>query len=372
MEERVMQFYVGVFCIVSLIGAAIMLVLFGKLPPLTGRTYAVHARFDYASGVGKDTPVRKSGILIGRVSDVQLTDDDAKVLVSMNIYSDKKIFWNEDCCLVRDLLGDTALAFIPNAKRAAKRQPIEPGTILDGLAPEDPTGLKRALQGPIDTVEETGKALTAASRQLGEAAERVEKILNVEAEQNVQDILRDAAKSLKALQKVFGDEETQTKFVESLRKLPETIDSMNRTFHATDETLRQFTQPSPADGRTPIERMVRTIEMTERTIHKFSEPAGPGQLAPADQVAKALNDMGEVASLVRSVVARIDSGEGTVGALLKDRELYDRLNRTVRNLEEVSRKLRPIVDDARVFTDKVARHPGVIVRDAVRPGAGIK
>ena len=49
---------------------------------------------------------------------------------------------------------------------------------------------------PIDTVETTGKALTEASKQLGEAAKRVEDILDPETQKNVQSVLRDAAKSL--------------------------------------------------------------------------------------------------------------------------------------------------------------------------------
>ena len=85
-----------------------------------------------------------------------------------------------------------------------------------------------------------------------------------------------------------------------------------------------------------------------------------------------MNDVGEIASLVRSVVARLEEGEGSIGALLKDRQLYDRLNHAARNLDEVSQKLKPIVDDARVFSDKIARHPGSIVRDAIKPGPGIK
>ena len=112
--------------------------------------------------------------------------------------------------------------------------------------------------------------------------------------------------------------------------------------------------------------------MTERTLRKFSESPGRGKLAPADQMAKAMADIGEVTALVRGVVTKIDQGEGSLGALLNDRQLYNRLNRTARNLEEVSEKLKPIVDDARVITDKIARHPGVIIRDAVKPGPGLK
>ena len=84
MDERVMQFRVGVFVLFALIVTAIVLVLFGKLPNLIpGRYYTLHVRFDNAGGVSEGTPVRKSGVLIGRVSDVQLTDHDQKVLVTV-------------------------------------------------------------------------------------------------------------------------------------------------------------------------------------------------------------------------------------------------------------------------------------------------
>jgi phospholipid/cholesterol/gamma-HCH transport system substrate-binding protein len=372
MDDRVMQFRVGVMFLATFLITGILLVLFGKLPTLTGRNYTIQVQFDSAGGVSKDTPVRKSGILIGRVSDVRLTDQDSGVLVTLMIQADKTIYQNEDCYVTRDLLGDTAITFVPSRKKSVPREPVAPNSLLVGMVSEDPTGLKTALKGPIDTVEQTGLALTAASKQLGEAAHRVEDILSPDAQKDVQDILHDAAKALRVMQQMLGDEENQTKLTESLKRLPATLDNMNRTFQATDDTLRRFTERSRVDGKTPVERMVGTIEMTEKTLRKFSEPSAPGKLAPADQIAKAMADVGEVASLVRSVTARIEQGEGSLGALLNDRQLYDHLNHTAKNLEEVSRKLEPIVDDARVITDKIARHPGVIIKDAVKPGPGLK
>jgi phospholipid/cholesterol/gamma-HCH transport system substrate-binding protein len=372
MDERVMQFRVGVMFLATLIITAILLVMFGKLPNLLGRSYTVQVRFDYAGGVTKGTPVRKSGILIGKVSDIQLTDRDSKVLVTLTIDSDKKIYRNEDCYITRDLLGDTAISFIPNPKRPGANEPIDVSKVLVGQISDDPTGLKRALSEPIDTVTDTGRALTAASKQLGKAASRVEEILDEETQKNAQSVLRDSAGALKTIQKLLGDEENQAKLVEAMRKMPETLDTMNHTFRATDETLRKFTERSPVDGKTAIERMVGAIEMTERTLRKFSESSEPGKLAPADQMANAMENIDEITTLVRTVMSRVEKGDGSLGALLNDRQLYDRLDRAARNIERVSGELKPIVDDVRVFSDKIARHPGVIVRDAVKPGVGIK
>jgi len=91
MDERVMQFRVGVVFLATFLITAILLGMFGKLPTMMGRNYTLQVRFDYAGGVTKGTPVRKSGVLIGKVSNVRLTDHDSKVLVSIDIQSDKTV-----------------------------------------------------------------------------------------------------------------------------------------------------------------------------------------------------------------------------------------------------------------------------------------
>jgi phospholipid/cholesterol/gamma-HCH transport system substrate-binding protein len=59
--------------------------------------------------------------------------------------------------------------------------------------------------------------------------------------------------------------------------------------------------------------------------------------------------------------------------LVTNPELYQHINRAAKNIDEVSRQLKPIVDDARVFSDKIARHPEMLgVRGAVQKSTGIK
>jgi phospholipid/cholesterol/gamma-HCH transport system substrate-binding protein len=370
MDERVMQFRVGVTVLAVLIFTVILLVVFGKVPTYVS-TYRVQVRSDSAGGVTKWTPVRKSGILIGRVADVELIDDDQQVLISLDIQSGKTIYEDEEPVVSRDLFGDTAIVFFPNRQKRLRHVAIASGTVLLGKVSDDPTGIKRQLQGPINTVQETGEALSAASVKLGDAADVVKKILDEKAQKDVGRILDKTAKSLEAIEKVIGDEQNQKKLAEALSKLPSTLESMNHTFAATEGTLKQFTEPNGPDNRTAVERMVSTIEMVERTLGKFST-AKDGQPAPAEQIAAAMENIGEITRLMRSVMDRIDRGEGSLGALLQDRQLYDRLNRSAKNIEQITREMRPIVADAGVFMDKAARHPGGIIRDAVKPGVGIK
>jgi phospholipid/cholesterol/gamma-HCH transport system substrate-binding protein len=53
-------------------------------------------------------------------------------------------------------------------------------------------------------------------------------------------------------------------------------------------------------------------------------------------------------------------------------DIYNELNAAAANVNELTKRLRPIVEDVRIFTDKLARRPGIILRDAVKPGSGTK
>ena len=137
-------------------------------------TYPLQVRFDYAPGVTAGTPVRKSGIRIGEVESIRLADDDSNVMVTILIQKDRTIYNDEECYLTQNFLGDTvANSFVPSEPRPAVRGPWPANTILEGRLSEDPTGLKRALAGPIRTVNDTGEAAAGSQhRAQGRRTER--------------------------------------------------------------------------------------------------------------------------------------------------------------------------------------------------------
>jgi phospholipid/cholesterol/gamma-HCH transport system substrate-binding protein len=356
--------------------ASILLVMFGKLPDYT-KGYTITATFTDAGGVMKDTPIRKSGILIGRVTGVRLIDDDSKVLVTMSIYSDKRLYKNEECRIVRNLLsGDTALVFAPVAGRPGAGQLLDPDAALVGANTGDPSDLmkefKNELKAPIETISNTARSLGDAADQLGRAAKRVEITLDDPTVANIQKSFARAAQSLDSLQEILGDEKNRAKLTDALQKLPKTIDNVSSTFESAESALRKFTEPDGKDQKSPIDRIINTAKLAEQTMKTFNDPSPDGGPPPTQQMAKAISNINEVTNLLKAAMDHLENGDGTVGKLMKDPQLYDRLNRVAKNLEDISWKLQPIVDDARVITDKMARHPGVIIRDAVRPGVGIK
>ncbi|MEO2021361.1 MAG: MlaD family protein, partial [Pirellulaceae bacterium] len=75
MDERVLKFRVGVVVLTATIVTAILIVMFGAIPDFTGTYYQLNIEFPAAPGVGRNSPVLKSGVPIGRVTDVDLQDD---------------------------------------------------------------------------------------------------------------------------------------------------------------------------------------------------------------------------------------------------------------------------------------------------------
>ena len=110
MDSQVLKFRVGVTVLAALVLLAVLTVLFGDVS-FWHRSYEIHVRLPDATGVQRGTPVRKSGLLIGRVSDMKLVEDG--VLVTLRIDQGVTLTRNETCTLRSSLLGDAELAFVP-------------------------------------------------------------------------------------------------------------------------------------------------------------------------------------------------------------------------------------------------------------------
>src|SRR5262245_12766873 len=137
MDERVVQFRVGVTVLAALIITGILMLLFGELPSVLRGSYVVYVKFPSAPGVAQDTPVRSLGIHIGRVTKVQFTGDN-EVLVTAKIDGNVELYRDEAVRISSGLLGDAELTFVPGPRRPGQRVPIKAGDLLAGTVSTDP------------------------------------------------------------------------------------------------------------------------------------------------------------------------------------------------------------------------------------------
>jgi len=367
MDERVVQFRVGAMVLATLLITGILVVMFGELPKLRLQApYKVYVRFNEAPGVAEGTPVRKSGIVIGRVTDIKFASDvlgpnERGVIVTAEIDADRKIYRNEVCRVKTSLLGDAELRFELGQKPTAETTPYSKDEFdinnpLPGEIIYDParviTDLHGGLQQAIGSVTQTSDEMRAVAVKvrniLTTNEDRINRLL-AQSEETLSTIQQTA----QAANEIVGDPQVRRQWRDAMARVPELIQDVQQTVRRLDSTVAL------------VDRNLDNVEDFTAALGN----RGPRLIEQLDHTTQKLD---QVMSEILVVSRALNNQQGTVGRLIHDPELYYRLNRAAQNIDELTRQLQPIVADVRVITDKVARHPGVVLRDAVRPGPGIK
>ena len=119
MDERTMQFRVGFMVLATLLIAPILILIFGEGPAVLERKIAVHMEFTKAPLVLENTPVRKSGVVIGRVTKVQLLDD-GRVSVDALIDATQPVFTSDVARIGASLIGGDASVNIEADRKSTR------------------------------------------------------------------------------------------------------------------------------------------------------------------------------------------------------------------------------------------------------------
>lgn len=198
------------------------------------------------------------------------------------------------------------------------------------------------------------------------------------------------------IRSIIGDPQIQRNVSDTVDRLPGVLDEVKVTLEDARETFEtfrdvggQFEQvgivAEDAVSQTANElqstlRSVRTtaksFEGTAQNIEAFTEPLGERGSELIEAVLVSLANVDNALVQLDTFGRTLNNSDGTVRRLLEDDELFYQVQRTVQNIEAASARLRPILDDVRVFSDKIARDPRQLgVRGAItnRPsGMGLK
>jgi phospholipid/cholesterol/gamma-HCH transport system substrate-binding protein len=355
MNERVMQFRVGVVVLATAIIAGILIVLFGDLPSLVQATYPLRMSFSDARGVADGTPVRKNGILVGRVSKVAL-DERGGVNVVADIDAYVPVYKDEQPRISTTLLGDAEIQLIPGTIRPP-RQRVAEGEVLVGAVARDPfevfATLEPKLGAALDSLTEASTAVTKLSGDLdrmlmgddntfGKLIAKTERALD------------DFSNAMANVNDVMGDPQARANIKQMLEGLPQALADLRNTVQGMGTVLD-------------------TADRNLRNLEGLTQPLGergPGMVAQIDATIGRLDEALQQAVFFTKA---LNESDGTLGRLVRDPRVYEDLAAAAANVKGLSRELRPIVDDIRVFSDKIARHPESLgVRGALDRRPGLK
>ena len=355
MNDRMMQFRVGVVVLATAIIAGILIVLFGDLPSLVQATYPLKMSFADARGVSNGTPVRKNGILVGRVADVEL-DEKGGVSVVADIDSYVPIYKDEQPRIATTLLGDAEIQLVPG-RVVPPRQRIAPEEVLVGAVSRDPFEVFATLEPKLGSALES---LTQASESVTKLSANLDRLLLGE-DDTFSKMVAKTEKALDAfslamdnINDVMGDANARANLKQTLNGLPEVMNDLRTTVQGIGTT-------------------VDTADRNLRNLEGLTRPLGERGEGMVAQVDKTIGRLDEVLQQATLFTRALNESEGTLGKLVRDPKVYDDLAQAAANVNNLTKELRPIVDDVRVFTDKIARHPEQLgVRGALDRRPGLK
>jgi len=272
---------VGLFVLVGLIILGYMSFQVGQRGFSFKKGYLIEVEFDNAAGLTADAAVQIAGVEIGRVDSIRLKN--GKAVVTLRLPQDVKLEKDVSAAIkTHGILGDKYIEIIPGTMGSGAMQPGERISQVERQADVDK--LLNQLAAIADDVKMVSGALS--------------KVMGGEAGVNSMGVILDNMGQLtKNLNTVIVSNEKNVKaMLENARQL---TGNLNRVVVQNDEKVGQV-----------IDNLKGASREMEKTFAALNEIA--------DGVKK---------------------GEGTLGQLVKDKEMAGKLNQTFASLQEVTDKI---------------------------------
>jgi len=375
MEENRFRFGVGVLVVAAVGVFVILTFLFGAFPSLLTRDHTLIARFDEAPGISTNTAVLRDGVKIGRVSDIRLVEDGVRI--TMEIEPDKMpsrqyvprvstgSFVTGEANLEFVRLDDEALldvldglagspknSLLDPAERKLKFEEMTDGEYIDyGQVAGDPfnaiVGLEEQARLTLQTLQNAGAQIEQAGASVKALADQTRDSLGGGGTQ-LTEIADQTSQAVNDFQTTLAD----IRQLVNNPNLKESIDRLPTVTQEAENTL--LTTRSAIENLDPLrveaERAAENVSRITGAIADESEELAGGLVRAVNSVEATLEE-------ARVFAATLNRSEGTVQRLIEDDDLYWQIRRVVDNVEGATARIRPILDDVRVLSDKLARDP---------------
>jgi phospholipid/cholesterol/gamma-HCH transport system substrate-binding protein len=366
MNERVMQFRIGLFVIVAGLVLTMLIVWFGESPVLFRDRVYVVARYDEAPGVAEGIMVRKNGIRVGEVTAIAFDDRPNQpdgVLVTIALDRKFKIKAGTVPRVNRTLIGDVSIDLLPGTGTGPLTEATAPhgAPIIEGVVTPDPA-----------------KALAAATVALDKAGGVLESIQKAADGLSTISSSADDVKVLLATWKATGQRVSAAadgidRFIKTNEnEVQPAIASMREVATKLNSTLDAKTQQSLKSGIDQFATAANQLSQGMTNAAPFLRDLGGSVSASPStdfgQVVRRLNlmtaDMSLLTAALRGPDGRL-STQGSLQRMLSRPELYENINHFAVSGNAAFDGLKPILSSFKVFAEKIARDPSAIAKGAL-------
>ncbi len=341
------------FVIAAVLTAAGLVMRFGEMRWMWEEYYTLAVHFEEAAGVHPQTGVRKNGVPIGHVRELFFDDKQGGVTVLLNIQKRHTIRKDSKARLSVSLLGDATLEFTPGVSRELLR----PGSKIEGIPSANPMEMIAQMQSRVD---ETLASFASTSREWQKVAKNVNGVMETHRG-NIGQVVEDAAESmhqltqtLKAANSIVGDPAIQAGLRDTMAALPGMVQETQAAIKA-------------------IRGAIGKADLALGNIAKVTAPLAERSESISLSLDKSLGSLEMLLTELSKFSRLLNDEDGSIRLLATDPDLYRNMNRSAGSLSTLLNNIQPVINDMRILSDKLARHPELLgVRGAFQPSSGIK
>jgi phospholipid/cholesterol/gamma-HCH transport system substrate-binding protein len=258
----------------------------------------------HTQGLKVGGPVRMNGVDIGNVHRIAIAQDSPKVEITFTVKSHIVAYIREDAAVsirAMGLLGDKFLEILPGTPT---KPPLPPGSLLAGQAEADLTNIASGATATIENVNEAireiQKILVSISNGQGTASKLLtDPALYDQSEKVMENLEVVSKKGISLLDKVARGEGT-------IGQLVSDKEMYNRANHALKELNALAVKLNDQNG----------------TLMKLADPTLYNRL-------ESLTSRGE------QLLTKVENGQGTMGKLVTQDEIYKRADKLLTEVEEL-------------------------------------
>ena len=309
----------GLTSLFAVVGAVVLLMLFGELDSFVRGHYTVTLECPNAAGLRSGSTIELNGVPVGQVKDVVNTNDpNYPVRIVVNIDDDVLIPDNAVPVSMASLLGGSATLMFDAAGGSDSMLPTDGRAILRGPIQ---SGLMREFSGAFDN----------RLRPLVEGLDDFRELAR-----NLNDLVRPLDPG------TTGDTGNIRTAVVTLNLVLDDVAEalvMAKTWLG-DDILR-------GDARIAVRNANVFIEQATETMVQFGDLAGRIQTdseSVSKHLAQVLDELASTLEEVHGLIGRATAGQGTIAQLLNNPDLYASLNDAAIRLERTLRDIQLLVE----------------------------
>ncbi len=364
MNERVMQFRIGMFVIVAGLVLGMMIVWFGESPSLFRDHAFVRVHYTEAPGVAEGISVRKSGIRIGEVLSINFDETPGRpegVIVVMSLERKYKLRKDSVARITRSLIGDVVIDMMPGASSEfiTYGDTADKAPEISGDVTPDPSKALAAATAAFERVGGTLAAIETAANGFSTVAKKAQNLDNFI--QTIAEAGSNVSATAKGITRVIADNEADIR--PAIVNLRQVSDRLNAAI--TPETAAEF--KSLTDRLNVVSGK---LDASLNDIRPVLDDLGAtaGKSTPITNFGQAVLRVNRITADLTLLTGALSDGKGhlnpngSLQRLVTSPELFDNLSRMAFSANGVFDLARPAVKALGVFAERIAKDPGAISR----------